>query len=212
MFSYASVLVLSVFSASAMAQSFTVASPATVVQCQPAALSWSGGSSPYFASIIPGGQPGALALKEFPQQTTTNLVWNVDLAQGTSITIQVRDGGGNVQYSASLTIQNSSDASCLNASASIAPVGATTDAAASTPVDTAAPATTPAAGTTAAGTTAAGTTAAGSSSVSRAASSTASTSGAATTSAAANAAVNNGFAKSAMGFAGLAGLIGAALF
>ena len=182
----------------ASAQSFTVATPASVVQCQPAALSWSGGQAPYFPSIIPGSQPGAAALKEFPSQTGTSLVWTADLAAGTSITIQIRDSTGGVQYSSAITIQTSADASCVNAGVSAT---ASSGAGATSPAATG---TAPAATTTAAG----GNTSAAASGTRSAASNASSAASTATTTPNSASAVTKG----AFGVAGLAGLIGAALF
>ncbi|QRV75136.1 hypothetical protein RhiJN_03151 [Ceratobasidium sp. AG-Ba] len=178
----------------AAAQStMTVATPASVVQCQPVQLSWSGGTAPYFPSIIPGQQAGAPALKEFPSQTGTSLTWTVDLIANTYITIQVRDSTGSVQYSSAVSIQNSSDASCVNGSVSASASGgpAATTPAASTPAGTSAAAT--------------GTAPAGSRSNSVSKTSAAPS---ATTSPNSASAVTKG----SFGVAALAGLIGAALF
>ncbi|CAE7194916.1 unnamed protein product [Rhizoctonia solani] len=188
-----------VLAGAAAAQStMTVATPASVVQCQPVALSWSGGTAPYFPSIIPGQQAGAAALKEFPSQTGTSLTWTVDLIANTYITIQVRDSTGTVQYSSAVSIQNSADSSCVNASVSATPSGGAGGSTA-TPTggasSAAASATAPAAG---------------SSSSSRAAASATSAAPSASTSSSSNAA--SAVTKGALGVAGLAGLIGAALF
>ncbi|KAG9092402.1 hypothetical protein FRC07_011675, partial [Ceratobasidium sp. 392] len=108
----------------AAAQQFTVATPASIVQCQPVQLSWSGGTAPYFPSIIPGSQPGAAALKEFPSQPGTSLTWTVDLPAGTSITVQVRDSTGALQYSSASSIQDSANKSCVNGNVSATGSGA----------------------------------------------------------------------------------------
>ncbi|KAG8692569.1 hypothetical protein FRC09_011105 [Ceratobasidium sp. 395] len=176
----------------AAAQGMTVATPASVVQCQPVALSWSGGTAPYFPSIIPGKQPGAAALKEFPQQQGTSYTWKVDLPQGTSITLQIRDSVGTVQYSSDVVIQNSSDASCLNGNTS-APAPATTSATAgsSSSPSTPAPSNTAPNGSATTSRSASATPAAPSASASNAASSV---------------------ATGAFSVAAFAGLLGAALF
>ncbi|KAJ1307663.1 hypothetical protein OPQ81_001756 [Rhizoctonia solani] len=185
-----------VLAGAAAAQStMTVATPASVVQCQPVQLSWSGGTAPYFPSIIPGQQAGAAALKEFPSQTGTSLTWKVDLIANTYITIQVRDSTGTVQYSSAVSIQNSSDSSCVNSNVSASASGGSTATATGGASSAAATATTPA-GSASSGT-------------SRASgSATASASGASASSSNAASAVTKG----AFGVAGIAGLIGAALF
>eukprot|EP01097_Dermamoeba_algensis_P002826 TRINITY_DN2119_c0_g2_i1.p1 TRINITY_DN2119_c0_g2~~TRINITY_DN2119_c0_g2_i1.p1 ORF type:complete len:182 (+),score=27.26 TRINITY_DN2119_c0_g2_i1:193-738(+) len=176
-------------------------------------LSWSGGTAPYFPSIIPGSQPGAAALKEFPSTTSTSQVWTVDIAQGTPITIQVRDSTGALQYSSAITIQNSSDSSCVNASVS------GTGAAGSQAPATSAPAqpTAPGQSSAPAASSIAATTAAAGSSIASGASSASTRAAASATSAApsASAPANNGASsvtKGAFGVAAFAGLIGAALF
>ncbi|CAE6510297.1 unnamed protein product [Rhizoctonia solani] len=210
MFSHTAVALYAlVLAGAAAAQSFTVATPASVVQCQPAQLSWSGGQAPYFPSIIPGSQPGAAALKEFPSQPGTSLVWTVDLAAGTSITIQIRDSTGGVQYSSAISIQTSADSSCVNAGVSATASGGS-GAATSTSAAAGAPS------STAAG--AVSTTAAPAGTVSSAISSASTRAAASVTSASASASATGNansasmLTKGAFGVAGLAGLIGAALF
>ncbi|KAG9128089.1 hypothetical protein FRC07_004983 [Ceratobasidium sp. 392] len=110
----------------------SINTPAQLVQCQPAQITWTASKSPAFVSIIPGGQPGAAALHDFGQQSGNSLTWTVNIAAGTQITFQVRDSSGAVAYSAPSTIQSSSDSSCLGqqpsggASSSAAPSGSAT--------------------------------------------------------------------------------------
>ncbi|CAE6429678.1 unnamed protein product [Rhizoctonia solani] len=102
----------------------SINTPASLVQCQPALITWTATKTPVFVSIIPGGQPGAAALIDFGAQNSSSLTWNVDMAAGSSITFQVRDATGAVAYSAPVTVQTSSDASCVEHSASVAPTSA----------------------------------------------------------------------------------------
>lgn len=67
--------VVSAASLAALASALTVATPASVVQCQPVALSWGEGVAPYYVAIIPGGQPSAAALESLPTQTGESLTW-----------------------------------------------------------------------------------------------------------------------------------------
>jgi len=115
------------------ASALTVNSPASLTTCQPVLLSWTDadGAAPYYPAIIPGGQSAAAPLKQFPSQTGTSLTWNVDLAAGTSVTIQVTDGAGTINYSSQVTIQAGSDTSCVGSSAA-AVAGATTTGASTT--------------------------------------------------------------------------------
>ncbi|CAE6410763.1 unnamed protein product [Rhizoctonia solani] len=188
-----------VLAGAAAAQStMTVATPASVVQCQPVALSWSGGTAPYFPSIIPGQQAGAAALKEFPSQTGTSLTWTVDLIANTYITIQVRDSTGTVQYSSAVSIQNSADSSCVNSNVSATASGGSTATATGGATTAPASATTPAGSASASG------------SSSRASASASATSAATSSTSSSNAA--SVVTKGAFGVAGFASLIGAALF
>ncbi|KAG8692595.1 hypothetical protein FRC09_011083 [Ceratobasidium sp. 395] len=177
----------------AAAQGMTVATPASVVQCQPVQLSWSGGAAPYFLSIIPGKQPGAAALKELPQQQGTSYTWTVDLPQGTSITVQIRDSTGFTQYSSDVVIQNSSDSSCLNGNTSAPAPAPTSTAGGSSSPNAPAPSNT-----------------APNSSASTSRSSASATSAAPSASASPNAA--SSVTTGAFGVAAFAGLLGAALF
>ncbi|KAH7341549.1 hypothetical protein B0J17DRAFT_647074 [Rhizoctonia solani] len=129
--------------AAVVAQSLVINTPASVVQCQPAQVTWTATNTPVFVSIIPGGQPGAAALQDFGQQTGQSLTWTVNIAAGTSITFQLRDSTGAVAYSSPISVQASSDSSCLGAQASTsAPatsaVASTSAAATSTPAATSA--------------------------------------------------------------------------
>ncbi|CAE6473238.1 unnamed protein product [Rhizoctonia solani] len=194
--SIAALYALVLAGAAAAQSTMTVATPPSVVQCQPVQLSWSGGTAPYFPSIIPGQQAGSPALKEFPSQTGTSLTWTVDLIASTYITIQIRDSTGQLQYSSAVSIQNSADASCVNANISASASGGSTPTGGAT---SAAPTATSPAGTTSSGTVRTATTVTG------------------TTSAPTSTSTNNTnsasmVTKGAFGVAGLAGLIGAALF
>lgn len=104
--------------ATAWAEDLTVNSPASVVVCQPVALSWSGGTAPYIVAVIPGGQSSAAALETISDNESGNQVtWKVDIDAGTSITFKITDASGSIQYSSPVTIQDG-DSSCVNSSAS----------------------------------------------------------------------------------------------
>ncbi|CAE7106414.1 unnamed protein product [Rhizoctonia solani] len=140
------------FVVAVVAQGSTINTPASVVQCQPVQVSWTSANTPVFISIIPGGQAGAAALQDFGQQTGTSLTWTANIAAGTSITFQLRDSTGAVAFSSPVTVQSSSDSSCLGAqpSTSSAAPGSTSAAATTPAATTSAAATTPAASTSAA--------------------------------------------------------------
>ncbi|TCD60481.1 hypothetical protein EIP91_010029 [Steccherinum ochraceum] len=85
-----------------------------VTQCQPILFTWHGGTGPYFLSLIPAAQPSAPAIKTFPQQTGTSFTWLVDLPAQSTFTIALKDQTGATSFSDIVTINNSTDTSCLN--------------------------------------------------------------------------------------------------
>ncbi|OCH94444.1 hypothetical protein OBBRIDRAFT_747810 [Obba rivulosa] len=113
---FASALALVAVLPAVLGQNLMVNSPPNVVQCEPTQLAWTGGSAPYYLSLIPAGQPSAPAIKEFPTQQGNSVTWIVDLGSGTSFTIELKDSTGAVAYSAIVTVNPSSDNSCVNAS------------------------------------------------------------------------------------------------
>lgn len=108
----ASLALLSAISAAYAQSPLTIISPAAVVQCQPVLLSWSGGSAPYYVSIIPGGQPSAAALQSFPTQSGNSLTWVANLSSGQDITFKIVDSTGDTNYSSQVPIQAGSTTNC----------------------------------------------------------------------------------------------------
>ncbi|KAL7420799.1 hypothetical protein Q5752_004752 [Cryptotrichosporon argae] len=101
------------------AQNFTVNTPASLIECQPAALSWVGGTSPYIVAVIPGGEVSAAAYETINDDVAdTSTTWTVNLAADTSVTIKVTDATGAIAYSSADTIQAGADTSCVNATTS----------------------------------------------------------------------------------------------
>lgn len=88
--------------------------PSSVVQCLPSLLTFNGGTPPYTITAIPAGQVGAAPVADLGTQAGTDYTWNVTLAAGTAITLQIRDSRGVINYSQAVTIQPNSDSSCLN--------------------------------------------------------------------------------------------------
>ncbi|KLT46088.1 hypothetical protein CC85DRAFT_239208, partial [Cutaneotrichosporon oleaginosum] len=86
---------------------------------EPTRLQWSGGSPPYWVTVIPAGQPSAAPIMTLADSSdATSMTWNVNLPANSQITLQIRDGTGNVQYSSPITVQAGSNTACLTASAS----------------------------------------------------------------------------------------------
>ncbi|THU98470.1 hypothetical protein K435DRAFT_777455 [Dendrothele bispora CBS 962.96] len=103
------------FFATLLASSFAVATvaaqsalvintPARLVEGQSALLTWSGGVAPYELSVQAGNAPGT-TLEDLGKQDGTSFTWQVDIAAGTSVAIEVADSAGNVAQSAAVTIQ-----------------------------------------------------------------------------------------------------------
>ncbi|KAG8983001.1 hypothetical protein FRB93_007702 [Tulasnella sp. JGI-2019a] len=119
--------------ASLVLAQLTVNTPADVVQCQPILLIWSGGTAPYYVTVLPSQQlVSAAPLESLSSGTSgTSLIWNVDIAAGTLVTIVLKDATGTEAYSAPITIQPGSSSSCLgnaggsSASASMAGASST---------------------------------------------------------------------------------------
>ena len=59
--SFAAALVAAA-TATLVAAQLRIETPTNLAVCQPALLSWTGGESPYYVSVIPGGQPSAASL------------------------------------------------------------------------------------------------------------------------------------------------------
>lgn len=116
----------------ALAQTFSINTPPSIQQCQPAALSWVGGTGPFILAAIPAGQVSAAALATIAENVSgTSYSWNVNLAQGTAITIKITDSTGALAYSSPLTVQAGSGSGCLSASPSGSGSGAVTASGAS---------------------------------------------------------------------------------
>jgi len=132
----------------------TINTPMSVVECEPVQFTWTAGTPPYYLTILPGGQPSATPLLQFPTQTGTSVTWNVNIQANVQITIALKDSTGTVAYTDTVTIQAGPDTSCLTSSASISGATGSTPAAtspagaSSAAGATSSPAASPSAGTT----------------------------------------------------------------
>jgi len=181
------------------AQGVVINTP-SLTECQPAAISYSGGTPPYFIIVLPAATaPNGVALEQFPSQAAAGTyTWSpVNLPSGTNVTLGIRDGTGALNYAAPVVIAAGTSDACLTATTTS---GA---GASSTPPAVGASTTTSAAGTT---TSAAATTQSSSAATTSGSSSSTTTSGsapAATTSAPASGAgsLSSGFSVIAGGVA-----------
>ncbi|RSH94818.1 hypothetical protein EHS25_004624 [Saitozyma podzolica] len=116
---FSKLLVPVALAASALAQTFSINTPPSLVQCQPGQISWVGGTSPFILAAIPAGQTSAAAIETISSSLTASpYTWTVNLASGTNITLKLTDADGNLAYSSPIVIQAGTSTSCLNASAS----------------------------------------------------------------------------------------------
>ncbi|KAI0064972.1 hypothetical protein BV25DRAFT_1989702 [Artomyces pyxidatus] len=94
---------------------FSLSTP-TFVQCQPVHLGWSNSSAgPYNVLIVPEADECGDALADLGDHTGLSLTWNVTLPAGKQILVTVEDSAGNEAWSQPITVQSSSDSSCLSA-------------------------------------------------------------------------------------------------
>jgi len=194
----------------ARAAALTVNTPTGVVQCEPIQFTWtSDGTPPYFLTLIPGGQPAAAPVKEFPETSATEYTWIVDLPSGTSLTAALRDNTGVQEFSDAFTIQASTNSTCLNSAVNEGGSGSTASGA-TTGASTTGAATSAPGGTTSAGAGTAKSTSSGL--VTSKTTGTGSSASTATSPASGSSnAASRDSSMAAFGFAGLMGLIGAAL-
>ncbi|KAH9442806.1 hypothetical protein Pst134EB_027161 [Puccinia striiformis f. sp. tritici] len=102
------IVTLAALATLAVAQApLTVNTPSSAQACLPVALTWSGGTPPVYVSLIPGGQSGGAILHDFGAQNDSSLTWDVDQPAGTSLTVQIRDSKGALNYSDKFTVQPS---------------------------------------------------------------------------------------------------------
>ncbi|KAH9973460.1 hypothetical protein BGW80DRAFT_1252047 [Lactifluus volemus] len=95
---------------------FTVNTPANVAACEPAQLSWSGGT---------GANPNGPPLVTFPEAYSSPITWTVTFPANTQLDFSCRDSTGALGQSAPFTVQAGVSTACLGASGSSAAAGTT---------------------------------------------------------------------------------------
>jgi hypothetical protein len=93
--------------------------PVGVTQCQVTSLTFSGSHPPFVISAIPGGQVGSTPFEEIVTTSNSPYAWLCNLAQGTYLTLQIRDNDGSLQYSSPISVLNSSNSSCVGQGGSV---------------------------------------------------------------------------------------------
>ncbi|KAN0061572.1 hypothetical protein ACQY0O_006419 [Thecaphora frezii] len=101
----------------AYAQSFTANTPASLTECRPVQLTWTGGQAPYYPRITAPGDINTV-IKDFGTIQTTSVTWTVDVAAGQTVTFSVGDSAGNTANSAITPAVLAGSTDCLNGSSS----------------------------------------------------------------------------------------------
>ncbi|KAG8782418.1 hypothetical protein FRC12_020852 [Ceratobasidium sp. 428] len=111
---------LSVFVATTLAvpnsepNNLSINTPAALVQCQPAQISWTAKHRPVSIGVISAISPEKPLLVDFGWQKGLSLTWSkVNAAGGRPVALMARDSTGAVTYSEVITVQKSADSSCL---------------------------------------------------------------------------------------------------
>ncbi|KAK9893646.1 hypothetical protein P389DRAFT_147671 [Cystobasidium minutum MCA 4210] len=96
--------------------------------CQPALISYSGGTPPYYISVLPAGEVAATPIMLLPDQDVAGTyTWEVNLPEGINFTLSIRDGTGALNYNAPTVVQPGTSNDCVNATAAsaVSSLGAT---------------------------------------------------------------------------------------
>jgi len=110
------VLFAAAFISSAYAQAM-VNTPANLIECEPASITWSGGTPPYLLTVFPAGN-SATILQNLGNTNSTSFTWQVNVASGQSVGFAVLDNTGKTGQSAPVPIQAGSSTSCIGQSVS----------------------------------------------------------------------------------------------
>ncbi|BGP43613.1 hypothetical protein JCM10450v2_007787 [Rhodotorula kratochvilovae] len=188
------------------AQSATINTPTQLFTCEPAAITWNGGTGPYYVRVYEGGSTTALIETLQSSVSTNSYTWNVDVPAGQSVTLGLTDSTGATVYSAEVTVTEGSSTACVGGA------GASSGASSAAPAaSSAAPAASSAAATASSAASSAASPA--SSAASRATSAASSAASAASSAAAPSSSASGNSGASTLTLSGLAGVaaLGAAL-
>ncbi|KAJ8594057.1 hypothetical protein M405DRAFT_761059 [Rhizopogon salebrosus TDB-379] len=95
---------------------FTINTP-SFVQCASAQITWTESTAPYNLLIVPADDVCGAAIVDLGDQDGLSLAYTVALAAGTQVVLSLEDAEGNEAWSGTITVADSSDSSCLTASA-----------------------------------------------------------------------------------------------
>lgn len=117
---------------SALADTLTINTPTTTLQsCHPLALSWSGGTAPYYLYVYSESTMTMLEQLTTDPIDATSGTWTINVAAGTEIYFLVTDNTGTSASSSGVTVTAGSSTDCTTTTY-FSYAGATTTAAAAT--------------------------------------------------------------------------------
>jgi hypothetical protein len=85
-----------------------------VTVCQPTLLTWSGGAPPYFVDIFDAKDVKGTPLEQLVTGSNAKqFTWTVNVPAGSEIVGRIRDSTGLIKNTATFTVQDGSNSSCL---------------------------------------------------------------------------------------------------
>ncbi|EGN98897.1 hypothetical protein SERLA73DRAFT_181617 [Serpula lacrymans var. lacrymans S7.3] len=97
----------------------------TFTQCQSANITWSASQPPYNLIIVSADDMCGNPLQDLGDTSATELAYTVNITAGTQVVLSLADNNGDEAWSGTITVQGSSDSSCLASSSSSASVAPT---------------------------------------------------------------------------------------
>jgi len=83
------------------------------VQCDVANITWTQSDGPYTLLVVPADDECGDAIDEVDSLTSLSTSYLVNLAAGTQVVLYLEDSDGNDAWSSNITVQSSSNSSCL---------------------------------------------------------------------------------------------------
>ncbi|KAF8512768.1 hypothetical protein JB92DRAFT_259503 [Gautieria morchelliformis] len=100
-------------SLAALGQQISLVTPPSVVQCADVPIQWSGGIGPFSLTIATTDNASLNSVEVIPVGRSSPYTWSEDLPAGTPFTISLTDSNGNSAMTPALTVQDSTNTSCL---------------------------------------------------------------------------------------------------
>ncbi|KAF9056767.1 hypothetical protein BDP27DRAFT_1344928 [Rhodocollybia butyracea] len=90
----------------------TVDTPASLTECEPVLVQWSGADAPLPFSVFNAGTPTEIT-EELGEVDGTTFTWTVNIAAGEAVGFEVVDAAGSIAQSATSVIQPGDSVACL---------------------------------------------------------------------------------------------------